>query len=144
MQYEAECLVTLAQLLDLPDRAFAAHIGFATDPALMPPAVAGQIALFAERVADLSLDERQELFIETFLPGPLTDLRCSIATALRNGPPLKDGPSLARSVDQLREVLLTRRNPYAHLLTGVGTMLALVDNAWSPRPCSPAFKSAST
>jgi nitrate reductase assembly molybdenum cofactor insertion protein NarJ len=129
MEYEAECLVTLAQLLERPDRGFAAYVGFATDPALMPPVVAGQLALFAERVADLSLEERQELFVETFVPGRLADLRGSIANALRKGPPFMDGPCLARSVDQLREVLLTRRNPYAHLLTGVSTMLALVDSA---------------
>jgi len=122
MEYQAECFSTLAQLLEAPDAASVAHLALATDPALMPPQVAGHVALFAERVGDLSLEERQELFSETFASALLAEDRRCLAAFLRRG-----GGTEARAqvpaLDRLGDTLLRDRNPYHHLLVAVRVLL---------------------
>ena len=124
MDYEAECRATLAQLLELPDGAFAAHLAVATDPALITRAAAGHAALFAERVSDLSLDERQELFAETFRSGAAEDHRRCIVAALREGGNAARSAEFTTSVERLQETLLGSRNPYHHLLTAITSLLS--------------------
>jgi hypothetical protein len=88
----------------------------------MPPAAAGHVALFAERVAGLSLDEHQELFDETFRTMGADRERRAIVSGLRAGPDRAD--SVRRSLGQLDGPLLNDRNPYHHLLVAVGALLA--------------------
>lgn len=127
MEYAAECFSTLAQLLDFPDQAFGAYIALATDPALMPAAAAGHVALFAERVSDLSLEERQELFAETFGSEAADAERRHLVTTLREW--TRSG-SAARA-GLLKPLLCTLhdRNPYWHVVTAIETLLAVSDGA---------------
>jgi nitrate reductase assembly molybdenum cofactor insertion protein NarJ len=123
MEYEAECFATLAQLLDVPDCAFAAHLAFATDPMLVTAGVAGHVALFAERVVDLTLDERRELFAETFSDSPADADRLRIVSTLRQCPRQECVAHLERPIEHLGTMLLRHRNPYAHLVVAIGGLL---------------------
>lgn len=123
MDYEAECLVTLAQLLEMPDCAFAAHLAYATDPMLVTAAVAGHVALFAERVVDLSLDEWRELFVETFSDSPADAERLCIVSTLRECALVECSARLKRPLEYLGDRLLRHRNPYAHLVIAIGGLL---------------------
>jgi hypothetical protein len=124
MEYEAECLLTLAQLLELPDSAFAAHLAYATDPMLVTAAVAGHVALFAERIVDLSLDEQRELFDETFSDPPADAERRCIVSTLRHCALPECSTRLQSPVEHLGDMLLRYRNPYAHLVAAVGRLLS--------------------
>jgi hypothetical protein len=64
-------LEAFRQLVGRPDETFPDLLGAMTDAAAWPGVVAQQIADFAERVRDLSLDELQELHDETFATAPL-------------------------------------------------------------------------
>lgn len=123
MEYEAEGLLTLAQLLEMPDCAFAAHLAYATDPMLVTTAVAGHVALFAERVVDLALDERRELFAETFSDSPADAERRCIVSTLRHCALPECSARLQRPLEQLEDMLLRHRNPYAHLVIAIGRLL---------------------
>lgn len=123
MEYEAECFSTLARLLEMPDRAFAVYVALATDPGLMPPPAAGHVALFAERVAELSADERQELFSETFRDELSDARRRAIVTALRESGDPRRSTLIIESLEDLRSTLLNDRNPYHHLVVAVSTLL---------------------
>ncbi len=124
MDYQAECFSTLARLLETPDAAFDADLALATDPALMPPQVAGQVALFAERLGALSLEERQELFAETFTnPLAASDRRSAVAV-LRDDVTRASADRHAPALDRLTGALLSDRNPYHHVLVAVKMLLA--------------------
>ncbi len=122
MEYRAECFSTLAHLLEAPDAAFSAHLALATDPALVPPQVAGNVALFAERVGELTIEERQELFSETFGAPLLAGDRQSVVAWLRSAD--QDGVACAgAAVARLCEILARDRNPYHHLCVAVRSLL---------------------
>lgn len=114
MEYEAECCSTLARLLEAPDASFSACLAVVTDPALVSPEVAGHVAVFAERVAGLSADERQELYAETFAAPALAGDRTLVATWLRHT--CREEAALAQAaLDRLCRALSRDRNPYLHV-----------------------------
>lgn len=120
-----ECFSTLARLLDVPDAAFQAHLALLTDPAIAPPDVAGQVALFAERVASLSSDERQELFTETFPESASGDDRLAVVVALRSVRSDEFARAIV-SIDRLSRRLARDRNPYLHLCIAARALLAAI------------------
>jgi nitrate reductase assembly molybdenum cofactor insertion protein NarJ len=129
MEYEAECLLTLAQLLEVPDCAFSVHLAYATDPAVVTSTVAGHVALFAERVVALSLEERQELFAETFRCPRADRERCCLVAGLRQGD-RDSAASIEPAIEYLRSTLLRNRNPYVHLVEAVARV-------WEPPSAQP-------
>ena len=125
MDYQAECLSTLAHLLEAPDAAFPAHIAVATDPALASPTVAGHVALFAERVAELSQDERCELFAETFAASALAADRETVVAWLRGARGADAARALA-ALERLCRALSRDRNPYLHLCVAAQCLYSAV------------------
>jgi len=123
MEYQAECFSTLAHLLEPPDAAFVAHLAVATDPTLVTPRVAGHVALFAERLGDLSLEERQELFAETFAKVGLAEDRRCLVESLRNPGGSAPRAEVLASLTRLGDTLLRDRNPYHHLLVAARMLL---------------------
>ena len=122
MACRPECFSTLARLFERPEGAFVDDLARATDATLMPPDVAAQVALFASRTGDLALEERQELFSETFASAAASTDRCSLAARLRQG--AAEGPASTASLDRLSDALLRDGNPYHHLIVAARMLFA--------------------
>jgi hypothetical protein len=124
MQFEAECFATLAHLLEPPDAAFHAQLAVMTDPTLVPATIAGNVALFAERVAGLSPDERRELFVETFAESSLSIDRRTLVASLR-GVQSGDAASVLAAIVRLCTALSRDRNPYLHVCVAARSALGV-------------------
>jgi hypothetical protein len=144
MIHDRECVSVFRRLMVRPDAAFAALLDVASDPACVPPEAARQASYFADRVRDLTLDERQELFDVTFPDtgaastpqedgGPAPDRsgarsRARLVALLEEwggeGPAADEARArLVADVDALHRRLRACRNPYHHLLAALATLL---------------------
>ena len=119
MNAPADCIALLKRLLEPPSAEFAEFASTGNAPA-MPLSVGEQIALFVERTSELTFDERQELFEETFCRR--ATLRADWQRVMKR---LEEGLATAdpaEAVDnevllqRLRTALLRDRNPYHHLI----------------------------
>lgn len=114
----AVCLQVIRRLLARPDPSASGTEPVAREIVHLPPDAAEEAARFAERVADLSADERQELFDETFGRENDPDLRRVIQLLTSSTPPggqaavERELSALVKAANRLRE----HGNPYCHLL----------------------------
>lgn len=125
MDHRAECVSIVRRLLEPPGASFAADVAAASTTKL-PPDAAEQVARFHERVADLSLDERRELFDETFGRAAAAEDRRRLVTVLEGPSPYSAGSELWPLIDRLGARLRRDRNPYHHLIAAVGVLAARV------------------
>ena len=108
----------LRQLLERPEPGCGVEEVLAARGAMLPPAAGVQAARFAERVRELSQDERQELFDETF--GARSAAHRQLDALLRG---LESGTDVGQLVEDLDTTLARDRNPYHHLLMALKAVL---------------------
>ena len=121
MDRRRECVSILRRLLEPPGASFADDLTAAAAGPL-PPEAAEQVARFSERIADLSPDERRELFEETFGSGRQVAAadRQRLASLLDPLSSEDAGPELWPLIDRLGARLVRDRNPYRHLIAAIG------------------------
>ncbi len=120
-------------LLTRPGPAFSQALARAMEDGVLPLAVAKRIAPFHERVADLSADELQELYDETFgqvnvSATPLRGAGTRVAELLSASASAPAGRGEATAelcdlVERVEAALTAARNPYSHVFSGLAVLL---------------------
>jgi nitrate reductase assembly molybdenum cofactor insertion protein NarJ len=123
MDHQADCVSIVRRLLEPPGASFAGDLALAAGARRMPPDAAEQVARFSERIADLSAEERRELFDETFGRPATADDRRRFVALLKSSSDHDGASDLWPLVERLGAALLRDRNPYHHLIAAVGVLL---------------------
>lgn len=124
MERGSEPVQVLRRLLERPGPGRAAEDLVATRALVLSPEAGAQAARFAERIRDLSLEERQELFDETFggsAASPHARLMALLGEAMD---PAGPRPEIEGLLETLDADLSRHRNPYHHVLIGLRALLA--------------------
>jgi hypothetical protein len=143
-----ESLAAFRPLIERPDAAFLDLVAGASDASRWPIAVAQQMAHFAERIGDLSVDELQELHDETFgreapSKAEAVDAREEVRrsswmvspsdwqlligwlgrTAAAGPATTEPPPAVVESIGRIQQTLVAARNPYHHVLAALYALL---------------------
>ncbi|MBI2220132.1 MAG: hypothetical protein HYU53_02875 [Acidobacteria bacterium] len=121
MDRRAECVSIVRRLLEPPGESFAAEVAGVARSGL-PPEAAEQVSRFSERIADLSPEERRELFDETFGRPAAADDRRRLVSLLDGSAPPEAGAEVWALIDRLGTALMRDRNPYHHLIAALGVL----------------------
>lgn len=125
MKTQAGCIAVLRRLLEPPSPG-TDDLARAMEAVRIPRDAAEQMALFAERTGDLTDEERQELFDETFNRNAAVGadrqrvLQC-LAGDLAADP--TGAAELAGLLQRLRTQLLRDGNPYHHLIAAAQVLI---------------------
>ena len=115
MEVQADCVAILLRLLEPPSAA-SDDLMLAMDVAGIPRGAAEQMALFEERTGDLTFDERQELFEETFSRNDAVRADRQRLVGCLERETAADAAELAPLLQRLRTQLLRDGNPYHHVM----------------------------
>jgi nitrate reductase assembly molybdenum cofactor insertion protein NarJ len=125
MKTQADCIAVLRRLLEPPSPG-TDDLARAMEAVRMPRDAAEQMALFADRTGDLTDEERQELFDETFDRNAAADadrqriLQCLAADSAREP---AGAAELTGLLQRLRTQLLRDGNPYHHLIAAAQVLI---------------------
>lgn len=121
MDHRAECLSIVRRLLEPPGESYASDVAVVATSGL-PPEAAEQVSRFTERIADLSPEERRELFDETFGRPATAEDRRRLVSLLDGSATPEAGPDVWAVIDRLGAALMRDRNPYHHLIAALGVL----------------------
>jgi nitrate reductase assembly molybdenum cofactor insertion protein NarJ len=111
----------MRRLLEPPRASFAADLAVAASGGL-PVDAAERVARFSDRIADLSPEERRELFDETFGRSQTDADRQRLVFLLEQSLPPAASSELWKLIDRLGAVMMRDGNPYHHLIAAVAAL----------------------
>jgi len=123
MERGSEPVQVLRRLLERPGPGCAVEDLVAMRALVLSPQAGEQAARFAGRIRDLTLEERQELFDETFGGSAAAPHARLMALLERLDRSAEAGPQIERLVEDLDADLARHRNPYHHLLIGLRALM---------------------
>jgi nitrate reductase assembly molybdenum cofactor insertion protein NarJ len=87
-----------------------------------------QLGMFADRIADLTLDELRELHDETFGRMPLADVNSLIPRLARHRATVDDARDAVNALAPMLERLEADRNPFAYVVRALCCVLLMRTN----------------